>query len=291
MNNNASNGIRFAFFGTSSFASIILTELEKAGLTPVLVVTQPDRPQGRDQTLTAPAVKTWAEARSIPVLQPESARDKAFLDDLRARGPWDVFVVAAYGEILPPTLIDMPKRKTLNVHPSLLPHWRGPSPVQYQILNDDRELAVTVMRIDEKMDHGPIVAQEKVTAPEWPMKYTELHDFLAVKGGELLARALPSWVDLKLFETEQDHTQATYCKLVTKADGEIDLSADGRKNWLKFNAFYGWPGVFAMVKKGDSTTRVVIKEAKFENGKFIPVSVVPAGKREMGWEQFTESGQ
>lgn len=152
--------IKYAYFGTDGFAVAILDELKKADLLPELIVTNPDKPKGRKLVMTPPEVKVWADENGIKTLQPEKL-DEDFINSLK-KDEWDLFVVASYGKIIPEEIINLPKHKTLNVHPSLLPLYRGPSPIESAILDDSKETGVTIMRMDKKMDHGPILNQEFV---------------------------------------------------------------------------------------------------------------------------------
>ena len=244
------NKLRIAFFGTPQFAVTILDELKIAGIVPDVIVTAPDAPQGRGLTLTAPPVKVWAQKNGVAVLQPETLKQSG-KDNLQIASlfdqTWDLFIVAAYGKIIPENILELPKHKTLNVHPSLLPKLRGSSPIESAILNNQRETGVTIMRLDAEMDHGPIVAQEKIEAEKtvaWPIPEPKLEDILAHAGGALLAKIIPDWIAGKIAEKPQDHSRATYCQKITKADGLIDLSANPYKNYLKICAYSGWPGSY-----------------------------------------------
>lgn len=284
------NSVRFAFFGTPQLAVTVLEELERVNLLPALVVTRPDARAGRGNMLTAPLTKTWATARGIPVLQPEKITPTATAD-IAASGPWDVFVVAAYGKILPQALLNIPRRGTLNMHPSLLPKFRGPSPIVSAILADDRETGVSIMLLDAEMDHGPIVAQEKISTPLWPPKASELEKILAQSGGALLARTLLPWVNGEIVAHKQDHDKATFCKMIAKESGLVDLQSDPYQNLLKIRAFAGWPGTYTFFKRGEQAVRVQILDAHLApDGTLAIDSVRPEGKREMPYADFLRSG-
>lgn len=272
---------KFIFFGTPRFSIFILEELKAADLLPTLIVTAPDRPRGRGLEVLPPEVKVWALEHEIDVLQPEKLKDDNFLGELR-NTDWDFFVVAAYGKILPPELLAIPKHGILNVHPSLLPKFRGASPIQSQILADEQKTGVTIMKIDEELDHGPIVAQASIEPEPWPLPYPLLEELLAREGGKLLAEAIPEWLEGNISPEEQEHEQATYTKKITKEDGRIDLTEDSYQNYLKFQAYRSWPGVFMF--EGD--TRIKITEAAFEENTFKIVKVIPEGKREMSYEDY-----
>lgn len=281
-----SENIKIAFFGTPAFAVTILEELKKAGILPALVVTAPDKPQGRGLTLTPPPVKIWAQENNIKFIQPYSLKESPA--ELTSE-TWGLFIVAAYGKIIPENILGIPKHQTLNVHPSLLPKFRGPSPIESSILNDDRNIGVSIMHLDKEIDHGPIIAQEKIPAEiigSWPIAAPALLDIAAHFGGALLARTLPNWVAGKISEKDQDHTQATYCKKMSKADGLIDLDANPYTNYLKICAYSGWPGTYFFQKHGEKNIRVAIKKTTYQDGQLTILTVVPEGKSEMFYLDF-----
>jgi methionyl-tRNA formyltransferase len=290
-----SKKISFVFFGTPQFAADILTTFEKEGLVPSLVITAGDKPLGRKQKVTPPAVKIWAQERNIEALQPKTLRDENFVKELKEKAPqggWDVFVVAAYTKLIPSEVFDMPKAKTLNVHPSLLPKLRGPSPIKSAVLAED-ETGVTIMQIDEELDHGPLVATRKLEIPrsigEWPVKSGVLEKLLAEEGGKLLCEILPDWVAGKIKPQIQNHEKATFTKKFTTEDGLINLEDDASLNYRKILALSEGPGVFFFLehpKGSGKKIRVIVKDAKFEDGKLVITKVVPEGRREMSWEDF-----
>ena len=291
MNNNPT----FIFFGTDDFSVIVLNELEKNGFIPSVLVTVPDKPKGRKLVLTPPETKVWADKRNILVLQPEKLNDE-FVETLKKAGalrapaesqtnPWDLFIAVSYGLIIPKKVLDIPTHGTLNVHPSLLPLYRGASPIESAMLDDRKETGVTIMKMDAKMDHGPILSQEIVSYDKWPTKEIVRNE-LAQKGGEALSKIIPMWLSGEILEQEQDHLSATYTKKIVKADGEIFLDDLPYKNFLKIQAYNPWPGAFFFVKHGDKKTRVKITSAKFEDNKLIIERVIPEGKKEMSYEDF-----
>lgn len=283
-----SSNLSFAFFGTSHIAVYVLDELERAGFTPVLVVILPDKPRGRGLDLAPSDVKQWAFARGINVLQPEKL-DAAFVSQLEARRS-TLCIVVDYGKILPKKLLDIPKYGFLNVHPSLLPRLRGPSPMRSAILHDERQTGVSIIRMDEKIDHGPVVAQKKIAVPDWPVKNSELEALLLPEGGRLLARILPEYIAGHTEPREQNHDLATYSEKFPKEDGLLDLSDDPYANLLKIKAFEGWPGTFAFFERGGKKIRVAILDAHIDDGNLVIDTVKPEGKREMPYADFIRSG-
>jgi len=272
-----------AFFGTPHLAVYMLEEMEKEGILPSVVVCAPDRPAGRKMQLTPPPVKVWAEERDIPVLQPETLKTPEDAPALY-NSEWDVFIVAAYNIIIPKTLLYLPKHNTINIHPSLLPKLRGPSPIRSAILEDAREhVGVSIIELDEKIDHGALLAQAQVELPEWPVLGNTLDELLFREGGRLLGEALPLWLQGELQPDPQDDTAATYTKKFEKADGEIDLTADDTENYRKYCAMDGWPGTFFFDKNGK---RVKITAAHMEGEAFVIEAVIPEGKKEVAWNTY-----
>lgn len=236
------NNIRFVYFGSSEFSKLVLRELVDKGFEPVLSITSAHEPL-----------------------------DKEKLQLINA----DVFIVASFGKILPDWLIYMPKFKTLNVHPSLLPKLRGPSPIQGAILSGEKT-GVTIQRINEKMDEGPIIAQKEVQLPE-NLGYIETEKILAKIGGEMLAEILPKYIGGELKEIEQSSIGATYTKMIKKEDA--DISNDSPEMALrKVRAYEVWP----RARKGE----LVITKAHIEGDKFIPDRVIPPGKKEMDYKDY-----
>lgn len=272
----------FAFFGTPSVAVWVLEELEAAGQLPAVVVTAPDKPAGRGMNMTPSPVKVWAEERKIPVLQPEKL-NQAFRDALTAYG-CDVFVVAAYGKIMSQKVLSLAPQGCLNMHPSILPKYRGAAPIESQILADEQDVGVSIMVMDEEMDHGPIVSQEHVQIPGWPIGRLALSELLARTGGRMLARILPS-VDV-IAPVPQNHALATYTRKIAKEDGLIDPNGPARENYLKYCAYEGWPGLYFFVQKDWKDIRVKVTKASYQNDAFVIEQVIPEGKKEMTYEEF-----
>lgn len=281
--------MRFAFFGTGRVAEQVLDELEKAHLIPDLVVTAPDKPKGRGLEMTPSLVAQWAAARSVRIQKPEKLTQE-WREEF-AHESWDVCVVADYGKILSEKLLAIPKCGFVNVHPSLLPRLRGPSPIRSAILHDEKKVGVSVMLLDKEMDHGPIIARQEVPVPEWPPHGRYLDEILPQAGGALLAHVLPQWVEGTIAAHEQDHSQATYCRQFAKEDGLIHLADDPYTNLLKIRAFEGWPGTYTYFERADKRIRVAITDAHLDaHGTLILDKVIPEGKKEMEYEAFARSG-
>jgi methionyl-tRNA formyltransferase len=289
-----------AFFGSPQFAVHVLEGLKNEHIVPDLIITQPDKPAGRKLELTPPPAKIWAEEHSLSTYQPPTLKDPDVIGIINDEGPWDLFIVAAYGNIIPKEILDIPKYGTLNVHPSLLPKLRGASPIQSAILQEDTT-GVSIMLMDEKMDHGPILMQEdtmswkdwlegpKLSSEGGPPKESELETITATQGARMLSEVIPKWIAGTLALEEQDHSKATFTRKVTKQDGEINLDDDPIANYRKIQAFDIWPRTYFFAKHGDKHIRVIITEATIENGKLVIKKVIPEGKKEMDYKTFVQS--
>lgn len=234
--------MRLVFMGSPEFARPALRRLVEAGHHIVAVYTQPDRPAGRGRHLSAPPVKGVALELGLTVYQPPSLRPPEEVARLRELAP-EAIVVAAYGLLLRPEVLAIPPHGCLNLHPSLLPKYRGPAPVAAAILAGEEKTGVTLMLLDPGMDSGPILAQVKVAiAPEDTTG--SLAEKLAQMGAELLLEKLPLWVEGKLTPQPQDEATATFSHRLTKEEGELDLRLSARELWLRVRAFQPWPGAF-----------------------------------------------
>ena len=238
--------LRLVFMGTAPLAAVSLGALaENPAWQVVAVVTQPDKPRGRDLKLQPSAVKELALQKNLPVLQPLKARDPAFLEQLRALQP-ELIVVAAYGQILPQAILDLPRHGCLNVHTSLLPKHRGAAPIQWAIANGDAQTGVTIMRMDAGLDTGGIVSTE--TTPILPSDDSQtLHDRLAQLGAALLTRTIPDFVSEKISPQPQPADGASYARKIEKEDGHLDWTQPARVLWNRLRAFTPWPGAFTFL--------------------------------------------
>ncbi len=244
------------FFGTPLFAVPALEALVKNGYSIVGVVTRPDEPAGRNQILTPPPVKIAAERLGIPVFQPEGFDAKHFAEEIPAA---ELFIVAAYGKIIPQSILNLAPRGTLNIHPSLLPKWRGPSPIQSAIMAGDEHTGVSIMLLDELMDHGPIVAQRTVPLPP-RATYPLLHDTLAELGAIMLIETIPPYLAGKIKPVMQNDEQATFSKILKRNDGRAlwDRPAESIDRMVR--ALNPWPGVWT-IWPGTIIYRLKIEEA------------------------------
>ncbi len=239
----------FAFFGTSADSQFALAQLERRGLVPALVV----------------------DTKELPI--------ELYNTD------WDFFVVASYGKILPKKILDLPKRGCINIHPSLLPKFRGPSPYVSAILQDERHTGVTVMHMAEKMDAGPVLAQARIeiAVEDWPPKGLMLSEMLFTEGANLLADALPLLLRGELAAEAQNEAEATYTKKCTDADALLDLSGSPRGQFLKVRAFDKNPRAYFINAKNK---RVIVTDAEFKDNKLEILKVIPEGKKEMLYADY-----
>lgn len=275
--------IKIAFFGNSEFSLIVLKELKKRGIIPDILVTTPDKPQGRKMILTPTPTKVWAEENSVEYIEPEKLKDEKFLEKIKN---YNLFIVASYGKIIPKLLVDIPEYKVLNIHPSLLPKYRGPSPLQEQILNNEKNIGVSIMLIDEKVDHGDIIAQKKLEIPNWPIGFISLQEILAIKGAQILVDTLPEWIKGKIKAKSQEDSEATFTKKTEKQDGFLDLSKDSYNNYLKILAYEEWPKTYFETARNGQKIKVIIKKANWKDGNLQILRVIPEGKKEMDYADF-----
>ncbi|MFA6608808.1 MAG: methionyl-tRNA formyltransferase [Candidatus Paceibacterota bacterium] len=283
--------ISYAFFGTGALAESVLATLVRNGYTPSLIVTKPDSPQGRHMLMTAPHIKTWADMKGIPTFQPASLRDISSNSPLHAE-KFDLFIVASYGKIIPEEILNLPKHGILNVHPSLLPLYRGPSPIESVLLDGNITTGVSIMRLDKEMDHGPILVQSAFIIPAEATSGT-LEVSCGQLGGDMLVQILPSYVEGNLIPKEQEHSKATVCKKIEKSMGEIKTTDKADDIRRKFRALTPWPGLYFFTKHDDKQIRVKVTGVDlvtdFEStatAKDVITSVIPEGKKEMNWESF-----
>lgn len=268
---------KFVFFGTPMLSVWVLEELKNSGFFPSLIVTTPDVKVGRKQVLTPTPTKIWGQKNSIPVFEVATFRNKPtpeFLQNI----DWDFFVVAAYNFILPENILNTPKKGVLNVHPSLLPEMRGPSPVRSSILLDKRyAVGVSIILLDKEVDHGPILVQKNIDPHVWPTQGHILDEILFREGGRMLSEIIPKFMNNEIEPQDQDHSKATFSKKFTKQDGLVDLSDEAYGLYLKYCAFDIWPRIYYF---DENKKRVIVTDATLEDGKFIIKKIIPEGGKE-----------
>jgi len=291
---------RIVFMGTPAFAvqtlEALIREYEVIG-----VVTQPDRPAGRNQQVQMSPVKQIALNHQIPVFQPEKIRRPEAISELKQ---WqaDVYVVAAFGQILPQSVLDIPPHGSINVHASLLPRWRGAAPIQAAIRTGDKKTGVTIMKMDAGLDTGPMVLQRSIVITEDETGAT-LHDKLAKLGADLLLEALPDFLSGKILPQPQPQAGMTYAPMVKKEEGNIDWSRPAVEIERLIRAFTPWPGTYSSWKNqpikilggkaisGEEKQGVIIKTTTgiavgTGTGLLKLVTVQLAGRKAMSVEEF-----
>jgi methionyl-tRNA formyltransferase len=249
---------RIVFFGTPSFAIPTLRNLFEGPDPIVAVVTQPDREKGRGKKVVFSPVKELTLERSLYPLQPERAKEEVFQEALRTLQP-DLLVVVAYGQILPKSILKIPRVGAVNVHASLLPKYRGAAPIAWVILNGEKVTGITTMVMDEGMDTGDILLQSEIQIGKEETSQT-LHDQLASLGAQLLRETLERMKPGNLHPISQDHSKATYAPPLKKEDGRIDWKKEATEIDRQIRAFTPWPGAFT--KWGDQWLKIYKGEIK-----------------------------
>ncbi len=300
--------IRSIFMGTPEFAVPMLESLIQSSYDVVAVYTQPDKPAGRGKLLASPPTKELAMKHKIPVVQPNTLRSAGAVQELAGFHP-ELIVVAAFGYILPGEMLSLPEFGCLNVHPSLLPKHRGPSPVADTLLCGDVFAGVTIMLMDEALDSGPILAQRKVGISDLDTTGSLTHK-LASAGTELLMETLPEWLEGRLKPQAQNEDSATYSKLIANRDGELDWRLTAVELWRRVRAFNPWPGcytwwkgkrlkIYSATPLGDKAKGEIGKVVALPKAAPVRVGVVAGdgilglcqiqleGKREMSADEFT----
>ncbi|HEV2394512.1 MAG TPA: methionyl-tRNA formyltransferase [Verrucomicrobiae bacterium] len=267
--------LRIIFMGSASLSCASLQALLSApGVQVVAAITQPDRPKGRDLKLHASPVKELAASAGLPVLQPQRARDPRFGVELSQLRP-DLIAVAAYGQILPQTILDLPPHGCVNVHTSLLPKYRGAAPIQWAILNDEPQTGATIMKMDAGLDTGAILAQ--AATPIYPHDTAEtLHDRLAQLGADLLVRTIPDYVAGKCQPHPQSAEGATFAPKIKKEDGCIDWNQPARVIWNRVRGLTPWPGTFTFIPAAPTPHLLKIWQADVVDVQGTPGEVLRA---------------
>jgi len=294
--------------GSPAFALPALQALMSNQYDIRAVYTQPDKPTGRGRQVTACPVKRFAVSQGMRVIQPESLRDPKEAVLLAALQP-DIIIVAAFGQILPAAVLELPHYKCINIHPSLLPRYRGPSPVAAPILSGDAVTGVTIMLIERKVDSGPILSQEELTISDEDTTES-LSERLAVMGARKLVETIPGWVQGKIEPGRQDDSCASYTRMEVKEDGLLDWNLPAVVLWRRVRAYHPWPGCYFDWKGGrlrvmkaiplqdpggGETGRVIVLPrtapvrvaVRTADGLLGLVIVQPEGKREMPAADFS----
>ena len=278
--------LRIIFMGTAELSCASLEKLSSdKQFQVVAVVTQPDKPKGRELKLTPSPVKILAQKLNLPVLQPLKARDEQFIAELRELKP-DLMVVVAYGQILPQAMLDLPPHGCLNVHTSLLPKYRGAAPIQWAIADGNAETGVTIMKMDAGLDTGPILSTRRT--PILPTDDSQiLHDRLAHLGADLLGETIPGYVAGKIRPQPQPAEGSTYAAKIKKEDAHIDWNLPAETIWNRLRAFTPWPGAFTFIQgqtpAGRASSRAEADISKMERlaGTLAPPVLLKIWKTEV----------
>lgn len=284
--------IKFVFFGSGPLAESALYSLYQNNLTPSLVITSVDKKSGRNLELHKNIISTWCESKNIECWQPETLKGIDVQSSPLGKEKFDVGIVVSYPKILKKEILDLPASGCLNIHPSLLPKYRGPSPIQSAILNGDDKIGISIMKLDEEVDHGPILIQT-----EMDLAIDDINEKAERKagafGGEMLSQILNHYLDGSLKLIEQDHAQATFTSKFSKAEGEIKLDDDAKTVQNKFKALLPHIPIFFFIKHKDREIRTKVNEieldknlAKDKQVKEIIKKVTPEGKSEMNFSDF-----
>jgi methionyl-tRNA formyltransferase len=284
---NNSKNVPFAFFGTPYVARDTLALLIKAGYAPEVVVTSPDSLRGRGLIETPCDTKLFALERGLHVLSPH-VLDQELVADIRSFGA-KYAIVVAYGKLLPQTFIDAFPLGVLNIHYSLLPKYRGASPVEAALLNGDRETGVTIQRMVLKMDAGDILAQRTLPIPETDT-VRELRPRLIEAGAELLIDILPEFTEGLAPRIPQDESQVTVARKIAKEEGELSLPGNDEANWRKYRAYLESPGTYFFAAKEDKRIRVKVTQATYQNATFVVERIIPEGRSEQEYAWLTQNG-
>lgn len=248
--------------GTSAFAEVILKGLIDSGYNIASVYTQPDKKAGRKQTVQKSAVRSAAEEANIPVFTPTSFGD-AEVRGLIEQKP-DLLIVVAYGKILPKKILDAPGFGAINVHASLLPSYRGPSPIQNVLLDGEEKTGATIMLMDEGIDTGAIISQSEIAIDPHDTCQT-LSAKLATLSSKLLLDTLPDWIEKKIESKPQDESRASLCQLIERSDGKVIWANDAESIYNQYRAFIPWPGIFTYWQKDDENIRIKLNKITFSN--------------------------
>jgi methionyl-tRNA formyltransferase len=272
---NAENGLKLVFCGTPQFAVPTLEALLAAGHEVALVVSQPDRPVGRDQQLNAPAVKQAALAAGLALAQPEKIRNNAEFRSQLESTTLDAIVVVAYGHIIPPWMLALPRLGCINLHASLLPKYRGAAPIQWAIAMGDAYTGITTILLEEGLDTGPILLQQTIEiGPE--QTAVELFPVLARAGAPLVVETLAGLANGGIHPQPQNHGAATYAPLLNREDGRIDFAArTAQEIYNRWRGFQPWPGAFTVL----NGKKLIVHRMAIARGSYAEA----LGFAEPGW--------
>jgi len=256
--------MKIIFLGTPNFSKSILKELIENNFNVVAVVTKPDKPVGRGQKMKSTPVKKLSQKENITILEPGKISN--IKSKIKKIEP-DLGIIAAYGQIIPKEILEIPKHGFLNIHPSLLPKYRGPTPIQAAILSGDKKTGVSIILMDKKIDHGPIVAQKEIEIKK--PTYKELFEELTKVSKNLIVKTIPKWIDNEIKPEKQDENKASYTSLLSKEDGKVDWKEKAIEIERKVRAYNPWPSTFTYLNN---------KLLKIFNAKVLKQNGYPKNK-------------
>lgn len=267
---------KIIFFGTPEFAASILEKIAKTKYCPILVLTAQDKPTGRKQILTPSPVKNICKKYNLPILQIKNFREQKTREHLIALKP-DLFIVAAYGLIFPKDILQIPKYGCLNVHPSLLPKYRGSSPIQACILNGDKKTGVSLILMDEQIDHGPILAKKKIKIEKETTP--DLNNKLSNLGAEILIETLPNLFKNKIKPKKQKNWRASFTRQIKKIHGKINWQKKAKEIEQMWRAYQPWPGIYTFLN--NKVLKIIKLEILKTNSKIKPGQVFLTKNKEL----------
>jgi len=274
--------LNYVYFGTPEISKSVLEKLYDIYGKPVLIVTGQDKKIGRGLTSSPNPVKNFGIKNNIPVLTPIKLKD--IEEDLRLCNA-DVAILFAYGKIIPEWLLDLFPNGIINVHPSLLPLYRGPTPIESPILNGDTLTGISIMDMDKELDHGEIYIQEEFNLEENTNR-KDIENNIIERAPVLLKNVLNSIENKTITKTQQDHSKATSTRKITKEDGELKNHESDELKYRKYKAYIGWPGVYFFKEYNGKNTRFKITSARFDNGKFIIEKLIPENGKESNYAEL-----
>lgn len=284
--------LKYIFFGTGPLAESALYTLYQAGLIPSLVITSPNKVSGRNLLLKENIIATWCKSKNLKSWQPETLKNLDLRNSPLGSGDYDLAIVASYPKILSPQILNLPIHGTLNIHPSLLPLYRGPSPIQTALLNGDNKIGISIIKLDKEVDHGPILIQKEIQLQDIDTNLS-LEKICGQIGAELIIDILESYLESTLKLIPQDHERATFTYKFNKSDGEISLEDSAIELQNKYRALLPHIPIFFFIKHKDKLIRVKITEvnlhknaSKNKIAKDIILKVIPEGKSEITFENF-----
>ncbi len=277
--------LKYIYFGTPEISKDVLSGLTTEYGKPSLIVSSVDMPSGRGLKLVTPPVAQYAKENSIPLLQPNKLKDiKEELEKIGA----DIAVLFAYGKIIPQWLLDLFPHGIINVHPSLLPLYRGATPLTGPILNGDNVTGITIMDMDSQLDHGDIYLQDKINL-DTDTNRIKLEQYVVETAPKLLAQVLNNIKSNVAIKTPQDHSNATHTTKIVKSDGEIKDTDTDEIKYRKYKAYIGWPGTYFYKEINNKSTRIKITNAFMKDGKFIIDTVIPENGKEMAYSNLANN--